>query len=99
MDIGEILRMVVGGIFVLFLPGLALSYAFFGRGAIDSIERAALAFALSIASVPLLAFYLNLIGLRLTIWAVLAETFAIIAIGLVVAWKRGNLESSYADPR
>ncbi len=99
MDFLEIIRMIASAVFVLYMPGLALSYAFFGRGSIDMIERTALSFAMSIASVPLLAFYLNLIGVRLNIVSVIAETITIIAVSCVIAWKRGNFERTYADPR
>ena len=36
------------------------------KGSIDWLERIALSFALSIAIVPLVIFYLNLAGLRIT---------------------------------
>lgn len=55
----EILRMIFGSIFVLFIPGLVWSFVFFGKKEIDWIERVALSFGLSIALVPLTVFYLN----------------------------------------
>jgi uncharacterized membrane protein len=55
----EIVQMVLGGAFVLFLPGFVASYAFFDKDEIDAIERVALSFGLSIAIVPLAVFYLN----------------------------------------
>ena len=67
------LRIVYGSVYVLFLPGFLMSYLFFPvtseiekKGSIDWIERIALSFALSIAIVPLLIFYLNLAGMRIT---------------------------------
>lgn len=59
MDIISLLRMVLGSIFVLFIPGFAWSFAFFKKEEIDVIERIALSFGLSIALVPLSVFYLN----------------------------------------
>ena len=59
MTAGEIVRLIFGGIFILFIPGLAWSYVFFLRKNIDWIERIALAFGLSIALVPLSVFWLN----------------------------------------
>jgi len=58
------LRIVFGSFYVLFLPGHFLTYAFFPKKDIDFIERLTLSFALSIAIVPLLVFYLNLIGMK-----------------------------------
>ena len=72
------LRIVFGSIYVLFIPGFIISYIFFSRtkefdekerekGAIDWIERIALSFALSIAIVPLTVFYLNLLGIKISL--------------------------------
>ena len=55
----EILRVILGSAFVLFLPGFVWSYVFFEKGKIDEIERIALSFGLSIALVPLAVFWLN----------------------------------------
>lgn len=55
----EILRVIFGSMFVLFLPGFVWSYVFFEKGKIDEIERIALSFGLSIALVPLTVFWLN----------------------------------------
>jgi len=54
------LRVVLGLLFILFLPGYALIAALFPSGKeIDWIERVALSFGLSIAVVPLLGLLLN----------------------------------------
>ncbi len=79
----ESFRIIFGSVFVLFIPGFVISYIFFPKtrefeenekinverekGAIDWIERVALSFALSIAIVPLVVFYLNLIGLKINL--------------------------------
>ena len=55
----ELLRIVLGSIYVLFLPGFVWSYVFFKKGEIDEMERIALSFGLSIALVPLVVFWLN----------------------------------------
>ncbi len=59
MDSIDVIRIVFGSIFVLFVPGFAWSYVFFRNGGIDWIERFALSFGLSIALVPLSVFWLN----------------------------------------
>ncbi len=73
---------IAASIFVLFLPGLALSFAFFKKSQIDLIERIALSFALSISTVPLLAFYMNLLGVPIRKESVVAQVAIIILIGL-----------------
>lgn len=59
VEILEIIRIISGSIFVLFLPGFAWSFIFFKKDEIDWIERIALSFGLSIAIVPLVVFWLN----------------------------------------
>ena len=59
MDIVEVIRIIFGSIFVLFLPGLSWSFLFFNKNEIDWVERIALSFGLSIALVPLTVFWLN----------------------------------------
>ncbi|MFC1948303.1 DUF1616 domain-containing protein [Chloroflexota bacterium] len=67
MSLLEIVRMIFGGIFVLFVPGFCWSFLFFKRKSIDLIERIALSFGLSIALVPLTVFWLNWIfDMRIT---------------------------------
>lgn len=79
---------VIGAVYVLFVPGFVLSFAFFPRGRVDVIERSALSFALSIAVVPLVAFYLNLMGVRISRLNVILEVAGIILVVGVVAWMR-----------
>lgn len=77
-------RIVFGSLMVLFVPGFSLSYAFFSVKEIDVLERIALSFALSIATVPLLVFYLNLAGLRISAWSVLGVCVFVTALGYVI---------------
>jgi len=74
----EITRIIVGSIYVLFLPGYFLSFIFIKKGVIDVIERIALSFALSISVVPLVAFYLNMLGIRLGVFSIFLEILGII---------------------
>ena len=91
----EALRIVFGSVYVLFLPGFIISYIFFPKtkefdseekekGAIDWIERIALSFALSIAVVPLAVFYLNLIGLKISLLNSFLTILGIIVISGVI---------------
>lgn len=76
----QALRIISGSIFILFLPGYFLTRAFFRDAEIDFLERFALSFALSIAVVPLLMFYANLLGLPITALSVYGITLAIIIL-------------------
>src|SRR4030067_1781163 len=68
MTVLEGLRLFFGGLFFLFIPGLAWSYVFFGRRNIDWIETVALSSGLSIALVPLSVFWLNwLFDMKITL--------------------------------
>ena len=82
------LRIFFGSIYVLFLPGFILTFIFFSNKSrenkIDWIERIALSFALSIAVVPLVVFYLNLIGLKISALNTFLTILGIIIIELVI---------------
>jgi uncharacterized membrane protein len=91
-NIFHVLGAVAGAFYILFLPGFAVSFLFFARGAIDIIERIALSFALSVAIVPLVSFYLNLVGVKIKFWTVFLETLAIILISAVAAKFTGRFD-------
>lgn len=93
MQIIKYLRIVFGSVYVLFLPGLVLTFVFFKKKEVDSIERIALAFALSIAIVPLLVFYLNLIGMKINVLNTSLVIAGIIGIGFGVIWRRKKKET------
>jgi uncharacterized membrane protein len=91
MEAIEILRLILGSIFVLFLPGLAWSFVFFKRDEIDVIERVALSFGLSIALVPLTVFWLNyLFGIRITLLNVSLIIILLTAIPLTILHLRNK---------
>lgn len=81
------LRIIFGSVYVLFIPGFILTFIFFPLRAekgIDIIERIALSFALSIAVVPLVIFYLNLIGLRINPLNTFLSILGIIIVELII---------------
>ncbi|MBI2629266.1 DUF1616 domain-containing protein [Candidatus Pacearchaeota archaeon] len=95
----ESLRIVFGAVYVLFLPGFIMSYIFFPKTKsieekikseaenskeIDLIERIALSFALSIAIVPLLVFYLNLIGVKISFLNTFMTILGVISISAII---------------
>ena len=95
----ESFRIVFGSVYVLFLSGFILTYIFFPKtkdfdskreekGEIDWIERMALSFALSIAVVPLVVFYLNLIGIKINLLNSFLTILGIILVSLgILYWK------------
>jgi len=86
-------RVVFGSVYVLFLPGLVLSFVFFNKKEIDFIERIALSFALSIAVVPLLVFYLNLLGMKINLVnSTLVIAFIIIGSLAAIAFERKKIK-------
>ena len=55
----SIVRIISGGVFVLFVPGYALVQLLFPKKEMDLIERVAFSIGLSLAVVPLVGFLLN----------------------------------------
>lgn len=101
MSLLEALRIVFGSLYVLFLPGFILTYIFFPKtkefnfkhqekGRIDWIERIALSFALSIAIIPLLVFYLNKIGVKINFLNSFLTILFVIIISLVILIYRNK---------
>jgi hypothetical protein len=88
-------RIVFGSVYVLFLPGFILSYNFFDKKEIDALERIALSFGLSIAVVPLLVFYLNLIGMKINTLNVSLTIAVICAISGLILWKKEDLKKLF----
>jgi len=84
-------RQILGLVFVLFLPGYAATAALFPENdQIDSIERAALSFGLSIAIVPLIGLGLNFTPWGIRLDPILASVSAFIVLVSLVAWYRRN---------
>jgi hypothetical protein len=80
-------RYVLGGVFVLFLPGWMFMAALYPRGEdIDGFERLALSVGLSLAIVPLVGLFLNYTPWGITLspimisLSLLAEGFAFLAM-------------------
>jgi uncharacterized membrane protein len=90
---GLVLRIPIGLLMVLFVPGYVLIAALFPRaGDLDGIERIALSFGLSIAVVPLIG-----LGLNYTPWGIrlIPVVISISAFTLLMAaaayWRRTSL--------
>jgi len=86
-------RIPLGLVMVLFVPGYTLIAALFPKiGDLEGIERIALSFGLSIAVVPLIGLALNYTpwGIRLAPVVISLVTFTI-AMAAAAYWRRMNL--------
>jgi uncharacterized membrane protein len=89
----SIIRTILGVPMVLFIPGYVLIAAFFPRkDDLDSIERIALSFGLSIATVPLIGLLLNFtpFGIRL-IPILVTLSIYVVAMTIVAIYRREKL--------
>jgi uncharacterized membrane protein len=84
----EILRTIAGLILTLFIPGYALSLAFFPQKQdMDRSERIALSFALSIAGVMVTILFTDLVlGIDITPVSIVLSIITLTLISLI-AWK------------
>lgn len=94
--ITEILRIIFRGMLTLFIPGYAMTLALFKDGEIDEIERIALSFTFSIATIPLILYYLNLtFKIGITLINLIIIDLLIVTISLVVrAYKNKQSEKN-----
>ena len=82
-------RIVLGLPFLLFSPGYTLILALFPKKEqISSIERVALSFGLSIATVPLIGLILNYTPLGITVYSTLFSVAGFIFVLSIIAWFR-----------
>jgi len=85
----NVLRIILGLPFVLFFPGYTLITALFPRrNTLDSIERVALSFGLSIAVVPLIGLILNYTPWGITLYSILICLTIFIVVTSLIAWYR-----------
>ena len=83
------LRLLLGLAFVLFVPGYTLQAALFARADdLDSPERLALSFGLSIAVIPPIALILDALPWGIRLWPIVVAEGLFIAACSVVAWLR-----------
>ena len=86
-----VVRVILGLPLVLFFPGYSLILALFPKKhQIDSIERVALSFGLSIAVVPLIGLILNYTSLGITLYTTLYSVAGFIFAMSLIAWLRSR---------
>lgn len=86
-------RIILGLIFILFLPGYSLIAALFPNGKdIDWIERIALSFGLSIAVTPLIGLLLNYTPWGIRLVPIVTSLFIfIVGMCAIAYWRRMRL--------
>lgn len=98
----ESLRIVFGTLYVVFVPGMLLTYVFFDENEVDMLERVTLGITLSLAVVPLMMFLLNRMGVKINTLTVFLEIFGLIflSIGIIIfRMKKGFMaQTSHKNP-
>jgi uncharacterized membrane protein len=87
------IRLVLGFVYVLYVPGYCLQAALFPRrDDLDNIERFGLSLGLSVAIVPLLALILDQLPWGLFLWPiVLGQLIVILLFSGIALWRRSRL--------
>ncbi len=86
---GNVLRILFGLPFLLFLPGYSLVSALWVKKTeLDGLERTALSLGLSIALVPLVGLGLNYTPTGITLTSIVLSMFCIIIILSIATWFR-----------
>ncbi len=87
------LRIIMGLIYVLFVPGYCLTTALFPRiKDLDTVERLGLSIGFSVASVSIQALVLDWLYLGLYPWSILFSEFGIIGCFIAITiWRRSQL--------
>jgi len=94
---GTVPRTVLGLFLILFLPGYALIAALFPKmGDLDSVERLALSFGLSIAVTPLVGLLLNYTSFGIRLDPILLSLSSLTILLVVVAYVRRRFTPSEA---
>ena len=85
----NVLRIILGLPSLLFFPGYTLTAALFPqRNRLDSTERVALSFVVSLAVVPLIALILNYTPWGVRLYPILLSVTIFILVTSLIAWHR-----------
>ncbi len=88
-------RIILGLLFIIFSPGYTLIAALFpAKGSLGGIERLALSFGLSIATVPLIGLLLNYTSWGIRLYPVLFSVLGFIVVMAAIAtFRRLRMDS------
>ncbi len=97
------LRVILGLAFILFLPGYTLQAAIFAHpNDLDTPQRLALSFGLSLAAVPFVALLLDKLPWGIQLWPVMISEGALIVLSSLVAvlrhWRLPQAERGHGGP-
>lgn len=84
------IRLVVWMIALLLLPWRRMTKVLWRQHEIDLFERIIVSFAFSLAVVPLLVFYINLLWVPVTAWLVVCVIIGIIGVCLLLLNKKNE---------
>ncbi|KKK90396.1 hypothetical protein LCGC14_2723430 [marine sediment metagenome] len=89
----EVVRLVAGLVFVLYVPGYVWSRVFFPDA--TALERMATSIALSAAFVPAVLYFGNtIVGLPITAMTAAGATLVIAGGGTIFLWRQVSLGES-----
>ena len=88
LELPVLLRLPVGIVAALVLPGYSVSMALFPPGELDALERSALTFSLSFGIIVFVAPFLNLSPGGLTADSIVGAVSAVTLFATAVAWWR-----------
>lgn len=96
----KIFRAVFGVVYVVFLPGLFLSYIFWWVGKIDILERILYSLIFSILAVPFVVFVVFKLGAGITTINIFFEILALVFVELLIltifrlrCWRKSKVKS------
>jgi uncharacterized membrane protein len=94
----DLLRLLLGLVYVLYVPGYCLTAALFPRADdLDGIERTGLSLGLSVAWVPVLALILDRLPWGLRLWPIfLGQLLSILLFMAIAVWRRERLPAGEA---
>lgn len=97
------IRIVLGLVYLLFLPGFVLSFFLIKKKTIVSVERMTISIALSCTVVPLIIFYGYKIGLPMNTFYISLEILFVLivsSLGLLIKRliRKKNDTTQYEDP-
>ncbi|HSH04785.1 MAG TPA: DUF1616 domain-containing protein [Anaerolineae bacterium] len=98
MLLGSI-RLILGILFVLYIPGYCLSIFFFpDKSSLTQIERVGLSLGLSVALIPIIAFGLDLASWGLRLWPIFITEFVLISVFLLLGlWRQTRIDDNQFD--
>jgi uncharacterized membrane protein len=88
-------EIILSVIFLLFIPGLIVSYIFFPSRGLEIVERAVVSFGLSVVLIPPAILFINWINIPVNMYSIMLVIVLLLSLaGIVLLIK--SLISHYA---